>query len=176
MRYCLLSLLALCFLIFQSYAQKAEILKNRKDLQDLLKERAQKFDTFTYSLEKRSGIFGNKTKRDISRSNDVLVEIVKTDNRIISTLNRVIDFRNFEKTNMNYDVMQQSQNYDNLLHATDTLSKQVAVLSAANKSLKTKSQKLQWLVYLLLLAAGFLAYKQYGKNLRSLRDKIIERF
>jgi hypothetical protein len=164
MRNYFFSAFLLCFLNLGVHAQNNDVLKDRKDLQNLLLERSQKFDTFTSSLEKRSGIFGNKTKKDIGRSNEVLIEIVKTDNRIISTLNRVIDFRNFEKTNMNYDVMQQNQNHDNLLHATDTLSKQVTALTAVNKSLKTKSQKLQWLSWLLFILSGVLGYMMFRKK------------
>ncbi|MEP7171029.1 MAG: hypothetical protein ABI855_16805 [Bacteroidota bacterium] len=136
----------LCLISLTAYPQNNSV-KDRQDLQNLLQERKIKFDAYASSLEKRSGIFGNKTKKDIQSSNEVLIDIVKTDNRIISTLNRVIDFRNFEKTNMNYDVVQQNQNYDNLLRATDTLSKQVDILTATNKSLKKNTLKFEILFY-----------------------------
>ena len=69
----------------------------RKQLQELLINRHQKFDSYSKSLEQHSGIFGNKTKNDIRESNHVLIDIVKTDNHIIQALNRVVDFRNYEK-------------------------------------------------------------------------------
>ena len=70
---------------------------SRYELNSLLQERKLKFEVYTSSLEKRTGFFGNKTKKDMDHSNAILIEIVKLDNRIISTLNHVIDFRNFEK-------------------------------------------------------------------------------
>jgi len=96
---------------------------DRGELQNLLKERKEKFDTYTTSLEKRNGIFGGKSKADIKQSNEVLIEIVRTDNKIISTLNRVADFRTFEKVNMNYDLIKCSEQLSNLRNAVDTLSK-----------------------------------------------------
>ncbi|MEO5572351.1 MAG: hypothetical protein ABIT08_04740 [Bacteroidia bacterium] len=139
-------MLLLGFLSINGFAQK-NVVQDRKDLQELLNKRKEKFDSYTASLEKRSGIFGNKTKKDILISNEVLVNIVLTDNRIINTLNRVIDFRNFETSNTKFDAAVQNQNYDNLLHATDTLSKQVSVLTILNKNYKNKAIKFEWLFY-----------------------------
>jgi len=122
---------------------------DRKDLHDLVELRREKFDAYSHSLEKRSGIFGNKTKKDLEHSNAVLSEIVETDNRIISTLNRVIDFKSYEKVNRNYDWLQNNDQLDNLKHATDTLTKQVDTLAIVNASLKSKTKRLRWLTYIL---------------------------
>ena len=128
-------------------AQQGSV-KDRKDLQILLEERREKFDTYTSSLEKRSGIFGNKTKKDILTSNEVLINIVKTDNRIINTLYRVVDLKNLEKSNRNFDAAIKGLNYENLLHASDTLSKQIEVLKTSNKAYKGKAIKFQVLFYI----------------------------
>ena len=117
----------------------------------LLEERKQKFDSYSVSLEKNSGIFGNKTKKDNRRSNEVLIEIVKTDNRIISALNRVADFKDFEKVNLTYDVAANTDQLNNLLQATDTLSKQVDYLTTANKQLELKNQQLTLFMYTTLI-------------------------
>ncbi len=122
---------------------------DRKDLHDLVEVRRQKFDSYSHSLEKRSGIFGNKTKKDLERSNAVLIEIVETDNRIIGLLNRVIDFKSYEKVNRNYDWLQNNDQVNNLRLATDTLTKQVDTLAIVNASLKSKTKKLRWLAYIL---------------------------
>ena len=122
---------------------------SRYELNGLLQERKLKFEVYTSSLEKRTGFFGNKTKKDIAHSNEILIEIAKLDNRIISTLNRVIDFRNFEKTNFNYDNAEHKEHLNNLLTATDTLNKQVKFLAVKNYELQTKNQKLKYLFYVL---------------------------
>jgi len=123
----------------------------RQQLQQLLLEREAKFSSYSKSLEEKSGIFGNKTKKDILRSNDVLINLVRTDNKIIAVLNRVVDFRNFEKVSFTYDKMESRQHLNNLIKATDTLSKQVTELKDLNLSLKAKNKKLSWAVYALLV-------------------------
>jgi hypothetical protein len=156
-------LMLMCFISTVALPQK-NTFNDRKDLQQLLDERKAKFDSYTSSLDKRSGIFGNKTKKDIQASNEVLINIVQTDNRIISTLYRVIDLRNLETSNTKFDVLKQNQNYDNLLNATDTLSKQVSVLSDTNKALKSKTLKFQTLFYVALALLIFMLFRNWKKG------------
>ncbi|MCX6291989.1 MAG: hypothetical protein NT126_09535 [Bacteroidetes bacterium] len=99
--------------------------KDRQELQHLLEERQQMFDRYSGSLSDHSGIFGNRTKKDILKSNDVLIGLVRTDNNIIRVLNRVVDFRNFEKATMNYDLQNRDEELENSRHAADTLAKQL---------------------------------------------------
>ena len=110
----------------------------RKKLYELLEQRKLKFDDYSNSLERKTGLFGNKTKKDMQASNDVLREIVKTDNQIISVLNRAIDFKSFEKVNLNYTEKENSSQLNNLLQASDTLSKQVQSLTDKNKKMNTQ--------------------------------------
>src|SRR5258707_608389 len=91
-------------------------IEERKDLHDLLEMRRNRFDAYSHSLEKKSGFFGNKTKKDMQHSIEVLAAIVETDNRIISSLNHVIDFRNYQKVNTNYDRFQNEERLSNLQH------------------------------------------------------------
>jgi hypothetical protein len=121
--------------------------ENRKDLQDLLEIRRKKFEAYSNSLEKKSGFFGNKTKKDVQHSHDVLSEIVETDNRIISSLNHVIDFRNFEKVNSNYDMLANDERLSTLQRANDTLTSRADAFAFSNTILKNKIRMLNWLVY-----------------------------
>ena len=125
--------------------------EERKDLHDLIEIRRSKFESYSHSLEQKSGIFGNKTKRDMQLSNEVLSEIVETDNRIISLLNHVVNFRSYEKVNNTYDLIERNEQVQNLERATDTLIKQVDKLTISNAAYKTKTIRLKWSVYGLLL-------------------------
>ena len=122
----------------------------KTELQNLLKLRKEKFDSYSQSLEQRSGIFGNKTKRDIKESNQVLIDIVRTDNQMIRVLNRVLDYRTFEKVSMNYDLKANQLAVNNLSQATDTLSKQVSVLRSDKEELEKSNYKLKALLLTLL--------------------------
>ncbi|HKR06205.1 MAG TPA: hypothetical protein VJY62_16335, partial [Bacteroidia bacterium] len=77
---------------------------------------------------------------------------------------RVIDLRNFEKSNRNYDVLKQNQNYENLLRATDTLSKQVTVLSQTNKTLKRKAMKFELLFYAVTALVIYMVIMKWRKK------------
>lgn len=122
---------------------------DRAELHKLLQERQKKFDTYSSSLEKRSGIFGGKTKMDIQRSNEVLTDIIESDNRIISVLNRVVDFKTYEKANMNYELLSCNERVGNLQRAVDALNKQMTSLGASNTTLQQKARNLK------LLATAF---------------------
>jgi hypothetical protein len=54
----------------------------RKKINNMLAQRKQKFGQYTESLTKHTGIFGLHTKKDIRASNDILMDIVKTDDDI----------------------------------------------------------------------------------------------
>lgn len=69
----------------------------RNKINQLLDDRSMKFAQYDNSLNKRSGIFGLKTKRDMQFSNDILREIVLTDNNIFSELKILLDYKDFEK-------------------------------------------------------------------------------
>ena len=64
----------------------------------MLAVRAQKFGKYDQSLSQHTGIFGLQTKKDIRRSNDILMDIVKTDNEIYRQLKILLDYSMFQQT------------------------------------------------------------------------------
>lgn len=112
---------------------------DRAELHQLLMERQKKFDAYTTSLKKRSGIFGGKTKVDMQRSNEVLTDIIESDNKIISVLNRVVNFKTYEKVNMNYELLSCNERVGNLQRAVDVLNKQVNSLTSSNEAVQKKA-------------------------------------
>jgi hypothetical protein len=136
----------------------------KEKLKQLINERKEKFDTYFSSIEKRSGIFGNKTKKDLLQSNKVLVEIVKTDNNIISVLNRALDFKSFEKTNFNYDKLEQDRKIQELSINNDRLL--IELKSAKEKEMDMNGSnillKITALIEFFLLA--FIFYSNYKRR------------
>lgn len=130
----------------------------RKDLYDLLNTRRQKFEAYSYSLEKKSGFFGNKTKKDVQHTVEVLTEIIETDNRIIGSLNHVINFKSFEKVNSTYNQMESDERITNLRRATDTLTKQVDALSVSYAAMKSKTGRLKWLTCFFAICLAITSY------------------
>src|SRR5438874_12358680 len=67
----------------------------RTKINQMLEVRRQKFGQYDQSLAKHTGIFGLQTKKDIRRSNDILMDIVKTDDDIFRELKILMDYRVF---------------------------------------------------------------------------------
>jgi hypothetical protein len=137
---------------------------SRKELLILLKERQELFDEYTASLSKKSGIFGNKTKNDLRDSQEHLLEIVTADNKIMNLLNRSLDYRNFEKLNMTYDVSSYTDRINNLSTLNQSLLKRNTELEKDNKSyrtaLKWRGLYLGFLTALLLLSVCYIVWKR----------------
>ena len=69
----------------------------RKKINTMLDERRQKFGQYDESLKKHSGIFGMQTKKDIRRSNDILMDINRTDDSIFQQIKILLNYRTFEQ-------------------------------------------------------------------------------
>jgi hypothetical protein len=97
-----LLLLTICFLFLNTFAQtQSDSLAyqlQRKKINSMLAVRAQKFGRYDQSLSQHTGIFGLQTKKDIRRSNNILMDIVKTDNEIYRQLKILLDYRTFQQT------------------------------------------------------------------------------
>jgi len=70
----------------------------RTKINGMLAVRSQKFSQYTQSLDMHTGIFGLQTKKDIRRSNDILMEIVRTDEDIFKELKILLEYRAFQQT------------------------------------------------------------------------------
>ena len=156
--YRLVFLLLFC-MCFESVVA-ADSFSEKKVLYDLLQQRKQKFSRYLSSLDEKSGLFGSRTKKDIRNSMDVLKDIVETDNRIIGVLNRAVDFKIFEKTKMNYDLLDRDQKLQRLTDETAALRNQLNHLRGEERS-ATRTIRLLWLVVFLLSSALLLViYKK----------------
>lgn len=94
--------LLVCFAGITTYAQpntdSLAYQLQRKKINAMLDVRRQKFGQYDESLSMHTGIFGLQTKSDIRRSNDILMDIVKTDDDIFKQLKILLDYRAFEQT------------------------------------------------------------------------------
>jgi hypothetical protein len=156
------------FLVISFFSHASAPDSTRQELMELLKDRKELFDEYSSSIEKKSGFFGNKTKNDIRESQEKLVEIVNADNRIMNLLNRTIDYRNFEKQNMTYDVSSYTDRIKSLSVLNDTLTKRNELYQRENKSLRTSVRKYKFycglLGFLLILPLLWAARKAVRRS------------
>ena len=139
----------------------------RRELFELLKERKELFSQYSQSLEKKSGFFGNRTKNDMKASEIKLTDIVTIDNRIMNALNRSLEFKNFEKVNMRYDVNQYEERVKSLQVLNDTLSRRIDIYEEENKILLAKIRKNNIYLFLLITILVLMAGNTIRKKIRS---------
>ena len=139
----------------------------RKKINLLLEDRSAKFSRYDNSLTKKSGIFGLKTKRDMQASNDILTQIVVTDNSIFSELKTLLDYKDFEKTEVEHRA-------ETVEGRVDRFQTTITRLQQENEKLKVDLQKqigklnrmLIYLVSSILLLLIVVIYTVRLKNLR----------
>ena len=139
----------------------------RKKINLLLEDRSVKFSRYDNSLTKKSGIFGLKTKRDMQASNDILTQIVVTDNNIFSELKILLDYKDFEKKEVEHRA-------ETIEGRIDRFQTTITRLQQENEKLKVDLQKqtgklnrmLIYLVSSILLLLIVIIYAIRLKNLR----------
>lgn len=107
----------------------------RNKINKLLEERSFKFSQYDNSLRRKSGIFGLKTKKDMQASNDILTQIVLTDNNIFSELKILLDYKDFEKK----EVENRAETVEGRI---DRFQSTITRLQQENDKLKAESENL----------------------------------
>lgn len=166
----LISLLILLVAHFSVLAQSDTSAYNlqRNRINQLLKERSARFSQYDNSLGKRTGIFGLKTKRDMQASNDILTQIVLTDNDIFSELKVLLDFKDFEKKEVEHQAATIETRAERFRSTITRLQQQTDKLKAENEKQNSKNERL--IIYLalsILAAIGALIYAFRVKKLRN---------
>ncbi|WP_419698147.1 hypothetical protein [Mucilaginibacter sp. NFX135] len=121
----------------------------RKKINSMLDMRKVRFGQYSQSLNEHTGIFGFQTKGDIRRSNDILMDIVKTDDNIYKELKILLEYRAFQQRQIQSHSKEAeaiNQNYVNL----------ISKLRQQNAALKTSVQKVHTMQYIYILIIVFM--------------------
>lgn len=124
----------------------------RKKINSMLDARKVRFGQYSQSLNEHTGIFGFQTKGDIRRSNDILMDIVKTDDNIYKELKILLEYRAFQQRQIQSHSKEAetiNQNYVNLI---SKLRQQNATLKADNQRAATM-QRIYILIIVLMIAS-----------------------
>lgn len=166
--------LCLIFLIhFNAFAQQdsSSYAMQRVKINQLLKERSDRFGKYDESLTQRSGIFGWQTKKDIKNSNEILREVVLTDNNIFKELKVLMDYKDLQNQQKVELAGNAEQRVENYMRSIKKLQDQnVKLRTAAAKIEKGKNLYVYIIIFLILIIAGGLYFfnkkiKSYGKSL-----------
>ncbi len=140
----------------------------RKKINAMLERRAQKFGQYDNSLSQHTGIFGLQTKKDIRRSNDILMDIVKTDNEIYKQLKILLDYSIFQRTQVldrsketEATTIAYMRNINKLRDQNRQLTAQVSELQLKDE---TTSRKLIGIIIFMLIVLIWMLWKKYSKR------------
>ena len=154
MKYFIFLLLFPSFLSSQTEGDKAR-------LRELLQERKDRFEEYTEKADDKNGFFGY-SKRDVKQLNEVLIEIVKTDNKIMYELDRLLDMASYETKQSSRDLAKNDFQRDKYVSAIDTLNKQVDSLKQDIRSVAWRKRVYKYLDFILI--GGILFYFLYWKR------------
>jgi hypothetical protein len=167
-----ISFCLLCFLSVSAFAQfKADSIayaRQRAKINAMLTARSSKFSRYDQSLSEHTGIFGLQTKKDIRRSNDILMDIVKTDNDIYRELKILLDYRTFQQSQVQDHSKETEQTATESMYTISRLQDQLVKLKKQNEentNLQDKaSLNFKIIVFILVIIILFLLKNQVRRK------------
>jgi len=131
----------------------------RAKINGMLAQRAAKFGQYDQSLNMHTGIFGLQTKNDIRRSNEILMDIVKTDDDVYKQLKILLDFRAFQQTQVQTHSHEIEEGTIGYMNTINKLRNQVEQLKAASqKQDEDEAKTIRAFVVALALMLVFLLF------------------
>ncbi len=103
----------------------------RQKVNKLLQQRTARFGDFDESLQRRTGIFGLKTKKDMQSSIDILKQIVLTDNNIFRETKTLLDFKDIQKSDVEQRASELDSRVKGYIKAISSMQKERETLTTA---------------------------------------------
>ncbi|WP_235528614.1 hypothetical protein [Pedobacter sp. Leaf194] len=153
------------FLNFQVFAQQdtTAFAAQRVKVNSLLAERSSKFGQYDESLNQRTGIFGWQTKRDIKNSNEILRQVVLTDNNIFKELKILMDYKDLQNQQKVAVADNSQERLENYMQTIKKLQDQNEEL---NKELSKQSKSWSTYIIILLILVIIGGFYFYSKKLQ----------
>ena len=116
----------------------------------MLDERTRKFGQYTQSLSQHTGIFGLQTKKDIRRSNDILMDIARTDDSIFIQTKILLSYKTFQQQQAQ---TKSAEVQDNSLGYMNTINRLRAEIDKmkADEAVAEKSHQSSQRIYIIAL-------------------------
>ena len=141
----------------------------------MVNERQKLYSQYSEQIEKKSGFFGNQTKKDIKAANEILLKILSTDTRIFQELEdmikareREVQKRKFERQDKEYTIIKKEEEVQSQSESVAKLQRTLENMRAEQAGIKKSKNTYQFLfftslIFLVISAGGigFLAYRKY---------------
>ncbi len=135
----------------QSGTDSAAYQEQREKINNMLAERAAKFGQYNESLTQHTGIFGLQTKKDIRRSNDILMDIVTSDNDIFKQLKILLQYRIFQQVQVQSHAREIEDNAIGFMQTINKLRNQNEQLRADATAARLKQEKMERIFIVVIL-------------------------
>lgn len=166
-------LLYALFLSFQTFAQQDTLAyaAQRVKVNSLLTERSAKFGQYDESLNQRTGIFGWQTKKDIKNSNEILRQVVLTDNNIFKELKILMDYKDLQNQQKVAIADNSQERLENYMQTIKKLQDQNEELKSNLAKKNNGSLSFYIIAFLLLVMAG--GFYFFNKKLKIYEKRIV---
>lgn len=165
-------LISILFLSIQAFAQQdtTAYSAQRVKVNSLLAERSSRFGQYDESLNQRTGIFGWQTKRDIKNSNEILRQVVLTDNNIFKELKVLMDYKDLQNQQKVAIADDSQERIENYMRTIKKLQDQNAQLKEdSNHTGKNISNYI--VAFLILIMAG--GFYFFNKKIKSYEKRTV---
>ena len=136
----------------------------RKKINGMLDERRRKFGLYSESLKKHTGIFGLQTKKDIRRSNEILMDIARTDESIFVQIKILLGYRTYQQQKVQTQSVEIENNSLAYMTTINRLRQQIDTLKqeAIEADQQHEKTKRMYLIVIVLMLGSilFLIYKK----------------
>jgi hypothetical protein len=138
-----------------------------KKINDMLARRTMKFGQYDQSLNMHTGIFGMQTKKDIRRSNDILMDIVKTDDSIYRELKILFEFSVFQRTQIQDHSKEAEESNIGFMATINKLRAQVDALKVdAVKQQQDEEKTKRFFIVALIIMSALIVFLIGSKSKR----------
>jgi len=126
----------------------------RAKINQMLDERHKKFGQYDISLKKHTGIFGLQTKKDIRRSNDILMDIARTDDSIFIQTKILLNYKTFQQQQAQTKSAEVQDNSLGYMNTINRLRAQIDKMKA-DEAAAEKSHESSQRIYIIALVLMF---------------------
>lgn len=125
--------------------------EDKRYILELLQKRKTLFNKYSQLNELKTGIFKNRTKKDVVKSKDMLNNIIAIDNKIISELDRLFEHKQFEQLSLGVDMLDYELKLNKQREAINTLHNEILIFKTQNEDLELALSQGKFWKYLFAL-------------------------
>lgn len=164
--------LSIILLNFKGFAQQdtTAFAAQRVKVNSLLEERSRRFGQYDESLNQRSGIFGWQTKKDIKNSNEILREVVLTDNNIFKELKVLMEYKDLQNQQKIAIADHSQERLKNYMQSIKKLQDENEALKRETKQ-ASKNISIYIIVFLMLILLG--SFYFFNKKIQAYEKRIV---